>query len=233
MKHKNTTFQAIHQLLVEQLFYVLLLSSAVSILFYIGRVIWTGGILYFAHLVWNLFLAWIPYLFSLLALAIHRRNAKFWQLLIVVGIAWLLFYPNAAYILTNFNGLEKRRAIPFWYDIGLIVSFAWTGCFLAIASLRIMHQIVNAYWGKWVSWLFVLSTIGLTGFGIYLGRYLRWNSWDIVTNPQGLLSDVLAPLIHPFRNIEAIAFSIMFATILLVMYLTFNAFQSQVKQNAS
>jgi uncharacterized membrane protein len=213
-----------HRLLTENLFYPLVLSTLLAVGFYIGRVIWSDQIT-FLFLIWNLFLAWLPYLFSLGALIIHGWKPHWWWAVIPPGALWLLFFPNAPYIMTDLMHLDQRWPVPIWYDIGLLVAFVFAGCFLALASLRSMQWIVSDYVGKAMSWVFVMGTMGLTSFGIYLGRYLRWNSWDLFTNPYQLLRDVYHPIRHPFRNKETIAFSIMFAAILFVFYLTFNWLQ--------
>ncbi|MCB9136203.1 MAG: DUF1361 domain-containing protein [Anaerolineales bacterium] len=210
----------LHRFLSENLFYPLVLSTILSLGFFIGRVIWSDQAT-FTFLIWNLFLAWLPYLFSLAALVIHHWQPRWWWAVIPPGAMWLLFFPNAPYILTDLMHL-RQRSLPIWYDIGLLLTFALTGCFLGIASLRSMQKIVGAFVGKFLSWLFVLGTMGLTSFGIYLGRYLRWNSWDILTNPIQILRDIYHPIRHPFSNKETIAFSVMFAAILFVFYLTFN-----------
>jgi uncharacterized membrane protein len=210
-----------HRFLTENLFYPLVLFTILSIAFYAGRVILSDE-LTFRFLLWNLFLAWLPYLFSLGAMIVHRWKPRWWWAVILPGALWLLFFPNAPYIVTDLMHLDHRRPIPIWYDIGLLMTFALTGCFLAIASLRSMQRIVSDFVGQIMSWIFVMGTMGLTSFGIYLGRYLRWNSWDILTDPIQLMRDVYHPIRHPFSNKETIAFSIMFAAILFVFYLTFN-----------
>lgn len=210
----------LHGFLTENLFYPLVLSTALAMAFFAGRVAlsdeWT-----FRAMVWNLFLAWIPYLISLAAQVIHRWRPKGWWAVLPPGLLWLLFFPNAPYILTDLIHL-RPRSIPLWYDNGLLLTFALSGCFLAIVSLRSMQKIVNTFIGQVLSWVFVIGTIGLTSFGIYLGRQLRWNSWDILTHPVDILRDMYAPLRYPHWYKETIAFSLMFAAIIFVFYLTFN-----------
>jgi len=210
-----------HRFLTENLFYPLILSSLLAVGFFIGRVIGSGEETY-RFLLWNLFLAWMPYLFSLAAMVIHRWKPRGWWAVIPPGALWLLFFPNAPYIVTDLMHLDHRAPVPIWYDVGLLLTFALAGCFLAVASLRSMQRIVSVFVGQFLSWVFVMGIIGLSSFGIYLGRYLRWNSWDILREPLQLLRDVYDPIRHPFSNKETIAFSIMFAAILFVFYLTFN-----------
>lgn len=221
MKTLLTQILKLHRFLSENLFYPLVLFTLLAFGFYVGRVIWSDERT-FLFLLWNLFLAWLPYVFSLGAVAIHGWKPRWWWAVIPPGALWLLFFPNAPYILTDLMHLEQRFRIPIWYDIGLLLAFALAGCFLAIASLRSMQRIVSDYLGQIMSWMFVMGIMGLTSFGIYMGRYLRWNSWDLFTDPYPILRDIYFPLRHPFSNKETIAFSIMFAAILFVFYLTFN-----------
>jgi hypothetical protein len=145
----------IHGLLAEHQFYPLLLSSALAIGLWAGRS-WMWAPRDFRFLVWNLFLAWLPYLWSLWALSIHRRRPHRWWLLLLPGALWLLFFPNAPYLVTDLIHLRGYPPVPPWYDIGMLISFAWAGCFLAVASLYIMHQIIRAYAAR-LSWLIVMA----------------------------------------------------------------------------
>jgi uncharacterized membrane protein len=111
--------------------------------------------------------------------------------------------PNAPYLITDLIHLYQRPEIPLWYDIGLLMSFVWAGCFLAVASLNMMHQIIRDYVGRAGSWIIVMGMLGLCGLGIYMGRFLRWNSWDIFLYPTDVLGDIGHRLIHPFSHMQA------------------------------
>jgi uncharacterized membrane protein len=177
------------------------------------------------NLVWNLYLAWLPYVFALTAGLLNFMLPRSWWLLIVPGILWLAFFPNAPYILTDFLHLEDRPSIPLWYDILLLASFAWTGCFLAVASLRTMQILIKEYLGLIASWLFVAVALALGGLGIYLGRFSRWNSWDLVFQPREVLFEVASRIVNPLSNLQFYGFTFLFTAFLLVMYLTFISFR--------
>ena len=211
----------IHRFLIGQMTYPILLSTLLSLALYLGRVYLSGRWLIYGNLVWNLFLAWVPYLFSVGAAALQRLLPKAGVLLIAPGIIWLAFFPNAPYIVTDFLHLEPRPYVPVLYDILLLASFAWTGLFLAIASLRTMQVLVKLYLGAFVSWLFVAMALGLSGLGIYLGRFERWNSWDLVFHLDTILKEIAKRMLNPLDNVRFIGFTVLFTAFMLVCYLTF------------
>jgi uncharacterized membrane protein len=212
----------IHRFLVRHAFYALALSSMLAIAILAGRVTRAQQGSYI-FLVWNLFLAWVPYGWSLWAAAIQRRYPYDWWRLLLPGALWLLFFPNAPYIITDFVHLRERLPVPLWYDIGLLAAFAWSGCFLAVVSLQTMQRLVRQLCGTLVSWLFVGASIALSGLGVYLGRFERWNSWDLLLSPHDVLLAAARPLLFPFSHIRPLGASAMFATILLVCYVVFVA----------
>lgn len=215
-----------HRFLAQQSFYAVVLSSLLACALWAARA-WRSDYWGNYGLIWNLFLAWLPYLCSLGMVWLHRRHPRGWWLLVIPAGLWLAFFPNAPYIVTDLWHLRERPPIPFWFDLGFFVTFAWTGCFLGIASLRSMQTVVQDYVGKAGGWLFTLIILTATGFGIYLGRFERWNSWDLVMNPRAILYDIAAWLIHPRANLRAYAFSFLFAAILFVCYLTFTSAQQR------
>lgn len=210
----------LHRFLRGHSFYPIALSSLISVLILSGRVVF-GRSWTYNGLVWNLFLAWIPYVFSLIALILYHAFPRRWWILLFPGAIWLVFYPNAPYIVTDFLHLQYRPPVPLWYDIGLLAMFSWTGCFLAIASLRMVQSMVYAYLGKWVSWAFVIVTLMSSGLGVYLGRFGRLNSWNIFTRPETVLNVIFIRLDNPFNNLRFIVFILMFSVFLMVGYLMF------------
>jgi uncharacterized membrane protein len=205
--------------------YPVLPATLLAVSLFAGRVYLSGRLSY-AFLVWNLFLAWIPYLFSLWAVSLYRSRPGRWWSLLIPGALWLLFFPNAPYILTDFFHLRARQPIPIWYDVGMLAVFAWAGLFLAIFSLRSMQVVVKALLGSLASWLFVLGSLGLGGLGVYIGRFLRWNSWDLLLQPQQVLADVAAQLANPRNHPGAFGVTLLFAAFLFVCYLTLTPLRS-------
>ncbi len=172
----------------------------------------------FVFLTWNLFLAWIPFVLSLCVAAVHGRGGPR-PLLWVLAAAWLLFLPNAPYILTDFIHLKGVGGAPLWFDTALIGTFAAAGLALGLASLLVVHHVVEARAGRVVGWAVAVSSLVLSAIGIYLGRFPRFNSWDVVTNPRGLVTVVLQRLADPFGNAFLLRFGLATSTVLVVSYL--------------
>ncbi len=212
--------KSFHRFFASQSFYPLVLSSTLAMVIYTGRVIY-GRTWNYNNLVWNLFLAWLPYLFSMTTVLLFRLLPRQGWMLIGPGALWLLFFPNAPYIVTDFLHLDYRPPIPLWYDIGMLAMFAWTGCFLAIASLRSMQYLVSYYLGKFIGWIFAILALGLGGLGIYLGRFARWNSWDLLFAPKQILKDILIQLTGGINLLRFVGFTVMFTSFLVVCYLMF------------
>lgn len=172
-----------------------------SCLFSIGlttiRILYTGQ-WRFAWLSWNLFLALVPYLIT--RFAVHHPSwiEKGWKFALVF-ISWLLFIPNSFYIITDLFHLEISQRIPLWFDLALIFSFAWNGILLGVVSVRQMEKIMQLNFPLMKEWQFVSPLMLLNAFGVYIGRYLRYNSWDVIANPFQLTEDIIYLLIHPVR----------------------------------
>lgn len=174
-----------------------------------GRIWHTGSITY-AFLGWNLFLAWMPLLFAWLA-----ERAKWGATAVVWSVLWLLFFPNAPYIVTDFVHLAPRPGVPFWYDLMLILTCALVGLLLGLASLGLIHGRAARAFGTAVGWLIVLLACGLAGVGVAIGRFLRWNSWDALLNPLALVQDLALRL----PDLRLMALSGLLSVLVLLGYL--------------
>lgn len=165
MPSKITDLRRLHQFLSQQTIYPLLLSTFLCLALFSVRVLQSRSFAY-GNLVWNLFLAWLPYLFSIWAAALYATRTRRWWVLIFPGFLWLIFFPNAPYIITDFLHLAARPRVPMWYDILMLAAFAWTGCFLAIASLRTMQMLIKKHVGWLISWVFAGAVLTLGGIGM-------------------------------------------------------------------
>ncbi|MDX1522736.1 MAG: DUF1361 domain-containing protein, partial [Anaerolineae bacterium] len=162
----------LHYFSKRQAVYAISLSTLLAGLLMAGRIYMSGSLTHI-YLVWNLFLAWIPYLAGLWVAYTQQKYPRQWWLWPLPGLIWLAFFPNAPYLVTDFIHLRWYPPVPLWYDVGLLTVFAWTGLFLAVFSLRAMQLLVKRLAGTVISWLFVLGMLGLSGLGVWLGRFLR------------------------------------------------------------
>ena len=140
------------------------------------------------------------------------------------GGLWLLFFPNALYIVTDFKWLKDWAGAPIWYDIVLVSSAAWCGLLLGFTSLYLMQGVVRDAFGAARAWAFALATLALGAFGVYLGRFERWNSWDVFTRPGHLVQSLLPHIAHPQDHPKALAVMVLFTAFLAMSYLVFYAF---------
>lgn len=197
---------------------LIIFPALISIGLLAVRIIFSGLPL-FIFFVWNLFLALIPFYLSIKIISTSEKkttNGVNWLLIFI----WLLFLPNAPYMITDLIHLKNRTGVPLWYDTLLILSFCWNGLIIGFLSIYNVHEVLKQRKGKFKSWVFILAVFLLCGFGIYLGRYLRWNSWDILFNPLNLLSDIVNRVIHPFSHIKTWSITFSYSIFLMAGYLT-------------
>ena len=191
------------------------ISLGFTLVLLAARVFYTGTVMYFFY-PWNLFLALVPVFFSGLLLKQKTLNYKS---ILLFGL-WLLFLPNAPYLVTDIFHFEERAPVPFWFDLMLVVSGAWNGILLCMISLfRIERFLKTACTPKLTDKIMPLI-IFLCGYGVYIGRYLRYNSWDVVTEPVGILRTSTHHIHHPFQNLNVWLFTFVFASFLGIVYFT-------------
>ena len=169
----------------------------------------------------NLFLAWIPFVAAVMAYLARKHRLTFFLVMPVCTLVWLAFFPNAAYLLTDFQHLavDSSRA-PLWYDVILLIWYAWTGLLLGISSLYLMQAIVTELFSRWFGWLFAIAATVLSSLGIYLGRFLRWNSWDLLYDPIPIARDMADIVRNPLSNLPTYVFTILFTLLFLFIYVT-------------
>ena len=176
----------------------------------------------FRFLLWNLALAWIPLLVALAVYDSYRRGVRF-PLLVPGLLLWLLFLPNAPYIVTDFVHLSPSTPAPLWFDAAVISAFAWTGVLLGFASLYLVHAVVRHRFGAAAGWSAALVALALTSGGVYIGRFLQWNSWDVVFRPGQRLAQIAPHLGQPTALLHASAVTVLSTALLVLTYLAFYA----------
>jgi len=194
--------------------FVLLAWCATMVMIRIERT----GSFYYRFLLGNLFLAAIP-LFLSSGLRVADRLKLNWVMMICLFCLWLLFLPNAPYILTDILHLPRANEAPMWYDLALLLSCSGTGLLMGYLSLIDVQAIVAKRFSTVVGWLFALTSLVLSGFALYLGRFLRWNSWDVIVNPT-LMLDLAGGLLRPRSQVRPISVTLIFGAILVLGYIT-------------
>jgi uncharacterized membrane protein len=169
----------------------------------------------YPYLVWNLVLAWMPLVLAVLLVVTYARSRSAVEL-IAVGLAWLLFLPNAPYILTDFIHLGPEHKL---FDTVVIGSFAMTAVALGFVSLVLVQLVVTRAAGAMLGWATAIFSLFAASFGIYLGRVLRFNSWDVVSRPHRLFELAKLRVDDPFGNRYLIGFTLALGSVLVLMYL--------------
>ncbi|WP_205509409.1 DUF1361 domain-containing protein [Longitalea arenae] len=197
---------------------MLALSMAFSIALVLARIVYTDRFT-FIFMNWNLFLAWLPYMISSWLQkrpALQAQPGKF----AMISFVWLLFVPNSFYILTDLFHLGKYHNVPNWFDLALIISFAWNGLLLGVLSVRQMEKMIQPYLRGKHELLFIYPIMFLNALGVYMGRYPRFNSWNIITNPLGVVAYLVKMFLHPVQHVYAWGMVACFSVFMTLVYLT-------------
>lgn len=166
--------------------------------------------------IWNTFLAVLPFLFSRALVKMKAWNGK----ALVLLTCWLAFFPNAAYIVTDLFHYTDRPPVPQWFDLLLVTTAAWNGLLLGILSLMQVEQYLARHLQQRRVHLLVLISCLLCGYGVYIGRYLRFNSWHVFTHPGSLLYAVGSHVIKPHQHAGVWAFTVLFGSMFALTYFT-------------
>jgi len=219
--------------MVRRVTFVLFCVTVIFTLLVWAEIHYTGSRRYF-FFIWNISLSWIPYLLSLLMLALKNRP---WFMMLA-GVGWFFFYPNAPYMLTDIVNLDwpyyyktrqlEAERIRFWYDFSFVTIGVWTSYLLGALSLFYVQSTVERKFAKMSSWLFAIPMLLLSGYGIYLGRFIRLNSWDVVTRPIHLLEVVQSTLTQ-----ETLQLAALFGLVLICTYLPLYILMEGAKRRTS
>jgi uncharacterized membrane protein len=213
------TFQWIRLIFVRgRIGQILMTSISFSVCLILARFLYTGRLSFF-FLVWNLFLACVPYIFSH-CLAENEKWTENKFKFGLVFILWLIFIPNSFYILTDLFHLIYRYPVPFWFDLVLILSFAWNGLLMGILSVWQMEKVIQPFLPGKKKIYFLYPIMVLNAFGVYIGRFLRFNSWDVLTNPFQLAEGILDIVLHPVEYRSAWGMTFCFSIFMTLIHLT-------------
>ena len=138
--------------------------------------------------------------------------------LLGIGLAvWLVFLPNAPYIITDLYHIHHIDQPLLWFDVMTLFLFAQTGLLAGLYSSLVAHRMLRPVAGVGLSWLILLASQMLSGFGIYLGRFGRWNSWDMLTHPLALFDAVATA----GQNHLSLKLTLAYGFVLAVLYVAF------------
>ncbi|MFT3895679.1 MAG: DUF1361 domain-containing protein [Anaerolineales bacterium] len=182
-------------------------------------------------LIWNLFLAWIPFILAYIAHAFSWRHITLFLVLPFIAFIWLIFFPNAPYMLTDLQDLARStNDAPLWFDVLIVVWCSWTGMLLGVISLYLMQDIIMRTISRFAGWAFVFVISAMSSFGIYIGRFVRLNSWDILQNPAETVMDIFGVIIDPSRRLAA--FTMLYTFFFLFVYLLLYSFSHLLREQS-
>jgi uncharacterized membrane protein len=191
--------------------------TAVSVcLFLVGAVNNRSSV--FSYLLWNLFLAWLPLV--LVGLLIRQLRTRLWSswLPFALTLLWLVFLPNSFYMISDFVHIQDVQRHNLLYDVVMFTAFIFTGALVGFCSLYLAHVELRKRLSMRASSICIGTILFLCSFAIYLGRDLRWNSWDVLVNPAGILFDVSDHLIHPLQHGAMFSMTFSFFVLLGSLY---------------
>lgn len=195
------------------------LSILFTMVLLLARICYVKELTY-GFYVWNTFLAVLPLLFSR---ALLKRGKPNFAAFVLLG-CWLAFFPNAAYMVTDMLHYKDAPPVPYWFDLLLVASAAWNGLLLGILSLMYTEQFLRAHFkAKWVK-LLVLVSFVLCGYGVYIGRFLRFNSWDVISRPGQLMYVMGGHFFKPHHHLSTWSFTLLFGGMFGIIYFTLKQF---------
>ena len=184
---------------------------------------WFTGSIFYMFLIWNLILAYVPLSISQLMLSKNHKKSS----TVALAAIWLLFLPNAPYIITDFIHIKQGTLMPLWFDLLLVFSFAFNGIILFFISVEDVQFLISKHFSSFKTWTITVFILFLTGFGVYLGRFLRFNSWELASNPKRLFVEIFDRVLQPTSHPRTWGFTIGFGTLLLLGFLIFRAINTK------
>jgi len=195
----------------------LLLANGLSLFLFLFRV-WSGQSLRYGFLPWNLLLAWLPAIFAALLRKRLYKKRFLDPLNLVLLALWLLFLPNSFYIVSDLIHLYDTGEVSMLYDAVLFMSFIFNGYLAGFLSVHIVHAQLLKRISERLAHSIITGVFLLCGFAIYLGRYMRWNTWDVVVHPLGVIFDASERVINPVAHPEALLTTMSFFVLIGSMY---------------
>lgn len=208
----------------------LTLGSLLSVLLLLVRIVTTGN-LFFSFMFWNLFLAWLPLLFALgLRLNLTKKPWLHWQN-IGLTLLWLGFLPNSFYMMSDLIHIQLSGEAWLMYDVGMLLSFVLNGMILGFMSIYIVHMRLLKRMSAAKAHIVIGLVFLASGFAIYLGRFLRWNTWDVIVNPTGILFDLSERVINPLNYTQTFVVTFVYAAVIAGVYAAIYEFTEMLRED--
>lgn len=177
----------------------------------------------FVYIFWNLFLAFVPFFISSILLLNTDKKNIIKPLFIIGFILWILFLPNAPYVVTDFIHLGRIRAVPVMYDMFLLFAAAYSSLLLGLYSISHMEKMLLLKFTKKITNILILIIILFTSFGVYLGRFLRFNSWDFFISHNSLVKSIWKIFTESNGYANVFGYTLLFFIFIYVSYLSFKS----------
>lgn len=175
----------------------------------------------FLYIFWNIFLASVPFIMSSFMLIRINKSNFYNPISIFCFIIWFLFLPNAPYVITDFIHLGEVRNVPVMYDIILLFTSSIVSMLFGLYSMEQMEKILAHKFSEKLIKVIMLLIIFFTSFGIYLGRTLRFNSWDLFVNYHSLFQAIREIFMNSSKHINAYFYTVIFFFLIYTSYIAF------------
>lgn len=202
----------------KQIIYIYSFAIVINIL----RVLFFGSTA-FLYILWNIILATIPFTISSILLVYTKKENIIKPFFIIGFIIWLLFLPNAPYVVTDFIHLGRIHAVPVMFDIFVLFSSAWVSLLMGLYSIFHIERILLLKYSKKITNIIILIIILITSFGIYLGRFLRFNSWDFFTSHNSLITSIWKIFTQSNNYVNVYGYTLLFFVFIYVLYISFKS----------
>ena len=216
---KQAAFGAltVHTHRYKRLIYALILTNFVSVLLFGLRFIGAEDIRYW-FMLWNLTLAWVaPLIAWWLARRLSKTSWRTWQN-IALTVLWLGFLPNSFYMVSDLIHVQQTGEVSIIFDAVLFTSFIFNGFIAGFMGVMLLHRQLIQRIRKGYSFLVVAGVFALCGYAIYMGRVLRWNTWDALLHPSGLIFDVSDNILHPLSHPQSFVVTLSFTLLITSFY---------------
>jgi uncharacterized membrane protein len=202
----------------KRIVYALIITNAASVLLFLLRLIGSDSFRYW-FMLWNLALAWTaPFIAWLLIERLKRASWRHWSN-IALTVLWIGFLPNSFYMVSDLIHVRPTGEVSIIFDAVLFSSFIFNGFVAGYIGSYFVHRELIRRRGEMKAYAMIIGVFALASYAIYLGRVLRWNTWDAIFHPAGLIFDVSDNILNPLAHPQAFVVTLSFTLLITVFYL--------------